>query len=51
MEIGPASARLATERAVALVDEVRPLWDFDVDLAAETGEFQHGLIISKQSLA
>ena len=38
MEIGPAGARLATKRAVALVDEVRSLWDFDADLATEAGE-------------
>ena len=41
MEIGPAGARFAAERAVALVDEVRSLWDFDADLAAEAGELQH----------
>src|SRR5580698_473829 len=41
MEIGPAGAGLATKRAVALVDEVRSLWDFDADLAAEAGELQH----------
>ena len=41
MEIGPAGARLAAKRAVALVDEVRSLWDFDADLAAEAGEIQH----------
>src|SRR5579863_9741396 len=41
MEIGPAGARLATKRAVALVDEVRSFWDFDADLAAEAGERQH----------
>src|ERR1700733_6585593 len=41
MEISPAGARLATKRAVALVDEVRSLRDFDADLAAEAGELQH----------
>src|ERR1700733_6137923 len=41
MEIGPAGARLPTKSAVALVDEVRSLWDFDADLAAEAGELQH----------
>ena len=41
MEIGPAGTRLATKSAVALVDEVRSLWDFDADLAAEAGELQH----------
>ena len=41
MEIGPAGAGLATKPSVALVDEVRSLWDFDADLAAEAGELQH----------
>src|SRR5271156_3794018 len=41
IEIGPASARLATKRAVALVDEVRSLWDFDADFAAKAGEIRH----------
>jgi hypothetical protein len=46
MEIGPASARLATERAVALVDEIRSPWNFDVNLAAEAGKFQHFHVVS-----
>jgi hypothetical protein len=41
VEIGPASARLVAQRAVALVDEVRSLCHFDPDLTAETGKFQH----------
>jgi hypothetical protein len=51
MEIGPASAGLATERAVALVDETRSPWNFDVDLAAEAGKFQHFHLISGEPLA
>jgi len=46
MEIAPAGARFATERAVALVDKVRALWDIDADLAAEAREVQHSYIIS-----
>src|ERR1700759_4843101 len=37
-EIGPAGTRFAAERAVAIVDEVWSLWDFDADSAAEEGE-------------
>jgi len=46
MEICPAGARFAAEHAVALVDEVRLLWDIDADLAAEAGELQHSGVIS-----
>src|ERR1700744_5024030 len=50
MEIGPADTRFAAERAVALVNEVRSLWDFDADSAAEAGELQHSRIISSYSV-
>jgi hypothetical protein len=46
VEIGPASARLAAESAIALVDEVRSFCHFDADLAAETGKLQHSRLIS-----
>ena len=43
MKIAPAGARLAAERAVALVDIVRLLRGLDADPAAEAGEVQHPL--------
>src|SRR5580704_13674300 len=46
MEIGPAGTRFAAECAVALVNEVWSLRDFDADSAAEAGELQHSRIIS-----
>jgi hypothetical protein len=50
MELGPAGTRFAAECAVALVNEVRSLWDFDANSAAETGELQHSHIISGSRL-
>src|ERR1700748_31378 len=47
MKIGPAGASFAAERAIALVDEVRLLWDLDADLAAETMELQHSRVIAR----
>ena len=50
MEIGPAGARFAAKSAIALVDKVRPLGDFDADLAAKAREPQHSRIISGELL-
>jgi hypothetical protein len=47
MEIGPESARLAAERAVARIDEIRSSWNFDMDLAAEARKFQHFYVVSE----
>lgn len=41
MEIGPQRSRFAAECAIAFVDKVRRLRDFDADLAAEAGEAEH----------
>ena len=41
MEIGPASAGLAAERAIAFVDKVGRLFDFDADIATKAGQRQH----------
>jgi hypothetical protein len=46
VEVGPAGAGLAAERAVALVDEVGAFRRGDPNLAAEAGERQHGGVVS-----
>jgi hypothetical protein len=48
--ISPRRPRDADLRGME-IDEIRPPWNFDLDLAAETEKFQHLHVVSGEPLA